>query len=370
MGVRYHKHKVKERIKESVEYFVNDVERYDADNQYPNNISKIVNQSLNLTACTDLYCQFLYGEGFKDLGEIQANDSENINDIFLKVCKDYSKHNAACLFIGKNALNEVSVIRHIPYQYARRKKSSKDWIVYNNWDYSKNTKRFYRQEDFVHLQDYNESNDISSDYVGQLYLISHNNKSYPLSKIDPLIELAIADHLLAVKKLKRIENNFSLKQVVLVPEQPERTPIYGENNNIIGYEGQSVHDIMNDFVGEDGSELMIIEGSDMENPPFKSIPISSGSSENFQYEEESIRNQMISFFNQPLALRSVPKTGVVFSNDQIKESYVYYNNVTNADRLFLQRKMNNIFESIGIGTGEILVKQFNDFGSVVENVID
>jgi len=232
-------------------------------------------------------------------------------------------------------------------------------VVYNNWDGSKGA---INQSEYIYLKSYSQDYTPSDDkYLGQLFLISHNNKSYTKSAIDPIVELVLTDHLLAVKKNKRVENEFALKQVFLIPEQV-RTPIYDENNNILSYKEDTIVDQLNDFVGEEGASFMALESADMENPPFKAIPINSASKDNNEYEEESTRNQIISFFNQPLALKGVPKSGVMFSNEQIEQAYTYYNNVTDMQRKFIQRKMNLLFLSIGIPEDEIMIKEFSNFG--------
>ena len=93
---------------------------YGRNNSYPQEVRYAVQRSSTASACARLFAEFLYGGGFANGGNVIVNnEGYTLNDILLRVCRDYSMFFGFAVRTNYNLLGRYTDMQVEPFEQVR-----------------------------------------------------------------------------------------------------------------------------------------------------------------------------------------------------------------------------------------------------------
>ncbi len=331
--------------------------QYGSDNLYPQAFEKLILSSQTAKACANMMANFIAGDDFAnpELGNIVVGYDNNYNKITLNrlryiIAQSLAMYNGVFIHCNKNAMNEVSDIKVLPfkncrlqtpddYGYSGAVAVSSDWAKI----WKKDKVKWYAN---FSLNDKVTENEIINaggiqNWNGQIYhFFKDDYYSYPLSPFDSVEFEMNTEQLVQVYKNREVANGFNSKTVVYVP----RANSDEEYNDM-------ARDIL-DFTGPDGAKELIVEcdfdanGELVKNGyHFEQLKSNIDPDMFNEQYQKSITN------NIRKAAQGMPAVLIDYSNEAlgqvsgeaIAQSYQYYNAMTKDYRDSLRDIMQTIF---------------------------
>lgn len=185
-----------------------DVYNWGDDNAFPQLVKGLICTSTTAKQCVDINSKYIYGKGFAftngitDKASLIVNKKQiNINQLLRMVSKEFSAQNNVFLQVNYNAAYEITSVEMLGCDEVRIGKSdssgySGKFIVYDNWDKSKNKK--IDKKDFKIIDKYNPNPKVIdaqvdaaggwSKWNGQILQITGDFDSiYSLSDINTVV---------------------------------------------------------------------------------------------------------------------------------------------------------------------------------------
>ena len=88
------------------------------DNNYPNEVKSIIDNSVTASSCVELIKKFIKGKGV-EVDFFLNKDNDTTNNVLAKVAEDIANYKGFTLHIGYNELGLISSIKHIPFAWVR-----------------------------------------------------------------------------------------------------------------------------------------------------------------------------------------------------------------------------------------------------------
>lgn len=293
-----------------------DVYNWGDDNAFPQLVKGLISTSTTAKQCVDINSKYIYGKGFEFTSSITNKESIvvnkkqiNINQLLRMISKEFSAQNNVFLQVNYNAAYEVRSVEMLGCDEVRIGKSDSNgysgkYIVYDNWDKSKNKK--IDKSDFKIIDKYNSNSKIIdlqveaaggwSKYQGQILHITGDFDSiYSLSDINTVVY--DANSQFASKKYK----NSGLKKgmfgsMVMVTKPFDSSSERNEFTAIIkGMKGSDAVDGILHLEASDTSTVLAEE--------FLVQTINDNvDAEKFRYVDESTKSDIIDAFGVPSIL--------------------------------------------------------------------
>jgi hypothetical protein len=298
-----------------------------------------------------MYSRFLEGVGFskEGLNDLVVNrGSETTWDILQKIAEDFSKFYGFAISIKYNMNFDTIELYHIPFEYTRLcEPDDVDYVgriaVYNNWDKSK--KRIIKDSDIDLLHIFNPNPEVIQSqvdkaggwtkYKGQIFWYSKNGpSSYPLSKVDSVLEDCVTDAQIKAFKYNNVTTSFMASHMLITKGKPEGTKEEDDmEKNLLQFQG-----------ADNASKILHVEIEyDEQIPelkPFESI----NNDRLFQYTESSVHENIRKQFLIPPVLVGDLIAGKLGTSEEIYDAYALYNTLTKKDRNTISRAFTKIFE--------------------------
>lgn len=331
------------------------IQTYGANNDFPQVIEKIVSASITGSSSVNVYSKFINGRGFENeelYNKVVNKKGQTLDIILRNISRDYAYFGGFALHINYNALGQIIEVQNIPFEQVRFEKLD-DNNEFNkvalHWDWGRDFSdlRRWRKDDIDFIDLYNPNIDIIEqqaysaggweNYRGQVYYFTGDGElSYPLPSYFPALTDMNTEEGLSNIDNRNVRNRFMLGgMLVEIRNDNENTENEQEDNDtekaLLRFQGDS-----------EACKIGYIEvGSKEEIPEF--IPFQS---ENYdkQYTEtnKNVKDRIGRALNQPPILRA-EDIGAGFGSDLMVNAYKYYNIITEAERMDIERVFKQLF---------------------------
>lgn len=286
------------------------------DNNYPNYLLSLYNESPKHGAIIKSKCNYIYGKGFEVPGSANSK-GETWNQIVKRCIKDDELYRGYYLQVIWNRAKQVSEVYHIEFSKVRASKDLQEFYVKNDWTDFREKARCY--------QAFNLNNPVGS----QIFYYKEYN---PSSEIYPLpsyfqglnyieCDIKVSRHLLGLA-------NQSFTGTTLINLN---------NGDPIGEEhkGQVEKDLLNKFTGDAGKRVVIMFNKSKDNAA-EILPLGTTTltKEDFNNVNNLI-SQEIMICHQVVSpsLMGVKTEGQLGGRGEIREAYEIFKNVYCEERI-------------------------------------
>lgn len=206
------------------------IQAYDADNLYPQNVRSIVLNSKTGNGCLERYADYLEGRGLASeplAGYVVNLDGETLSDIHGQVADDLAMHDGFALHVNYDITGSIVSLHHLPFENLRILEPDEDGIVrqvavHPDWTgrLTRNGKPVKINEDNVDYIDiFNPDPDVilgqmqkaggPQYYKGQvLYYSRTGHMRYPYARFHSVLSDMSTDEGLSNIMNRNVRNNF------------------------------------------------------------------------------------------------------------------------------------------------------------------
>jgi len=352
----------------------NGIMEFGDNNDYPQIIERIFNESISATAIANIFAKFLVGKGFENplinnqvIGkDIKGKDVTVLQ--LLRLCaNNLSRHNGTYVHIAETIDMVVKEVKHIPFKYCRfTKKDDTGYCakvaVYDNWE--KDSVKKFEKEKINSYPIWNKSKEAFASniqacggfetFTGRVnYLFFDNQYLYPLSPIDTVYMDCDSEAQISLFKNNQLRNGFLDKTILRV--QPPSTE--KEREEFISN--------IKKALGVDGDPVLTLEDEVDENGEIKKTGAfaldtlkSTINDKLFENWEKSLRNNIrIAYWALPALLVDYEESKLgTTSGEAINQAVKFYNAITKDFRSEISEFFKEIFSNFD---NEILANNQN-----------
>lgn len=344
------------------------IRSYDSDNQYPQRMIDVVNDSGTAKTALKLFKKFVKGAGLKntDFGKIKINEKGlTVNKFFSKLIDNYSMFSSVTVHFNYNGLGQKVSVDLVPFEYARiaheDSKVEGKIAIYDDWSHVKRTKFDASEVKYIYkyepskvlLQIENievEEDEIEANlgkgedlemklkaekfkkFGGQvLYWTPRGSNEYPLAPFDAVVEDMQTEAQVKRFKKNTSGKNFLASHILItgVEEDDEKADEFLEN--------------IKTFQGGDGAGtiLWLERESDEETIKLEKVEIQAYDGL-YAYTEDSSKSAIRESFLLPEVLLAKANGGIG-ENKQLSDASRYYNEITEDDRKIIEEILREVF---------------------------
>lgn len=327
-----------------------DIQKYDTDNLYPQNVTMIIGGSGSATSAADLFARFIIGRGFEKNGDkIVNHHGHTLNTILRRTARDYSKFYGLALHLNYNANFKISSIQHVPFEHTRLAIPDDYGMVSKiavHDDWAKWYSKRLLTDEIEKIDVYDPDPSVIESqvrkagsfrkYKGQILWFSfEGDYVYPRSPFDPILEDVETDGRIKTFKYKNIVTSFSASHIFI-----HRGEFESET------ERQEFIDNLNNFQGSDnaGSVFLVELEEDEEAPEIKDFKVVTHD-KIFEYTESSIQSNIRKMLRIPPVLLGDLVTGRLGTAEEILDANILYNAFTEDDRRTIEELFTKVLKS-------------------------
>lgn len=350
------------------------------DNQYPERIDRVINNSVTAKMASEMMVQYLIGKGFGEADNFQVNDSQKLIDFAIDVADSIVRQRGVAIHFDYN-LNFEPINPKV-LDFTKIRLGQKDSIEYNGKIVFKND-WLNQKEKAISFDVFNKNTKIVQSqiersgsiekYKGQvLYINLDSRYYYPLSRVDAVLNDCDSESQAAIYKNMILRKGFFGKTIIMTPplvsnDEPEM--IVNDQGQFIRNhafakreaEADHVKKTLESFIGADGSGgALVVESPDFINgidTIFKIQTIDSKLDDKmFEYTESSVsKNILMAFNNLPVALVKSPDAAMFGnSGESLKEAKKMYWENTSKERNKLETIINDIVQNLPNWNGKYI----------------
>lgn len=352
------------------------------DNNYPERMERLKNNSVTAKMASSIMVQYLIGKGFGESDNIKIGKDKLIY-IATDIATDIVDNKGVFIHVNYNANLEVSDFKVLPFNQCRiGEKDSNDYngkiLVYKDWSGKvevNNVKvlNVFNPEKEVLKYQIKKAGSIEK-FKGQILYFNMDRKYYyPLSRIDPVSHDCNSEYNASVYKDNILENGFiqstffitrplidnnfiiqanESKDPILLQnlreQESERTNFKENGKQMLGAKGVGgfMH-VEVDFAGDDLSQAFKIETikSDI-NPAL------------FEFVEKSATDKILMVYNNlPNVLLKADNSMFGASGEALRVAKETYWENTSIERNILETIINDLYKLIDGSNGQYLFIQ-------------
>jgi hypothetical protein len=356
------------------------------DNDYPERVDRLINNSITAKMASDLMLQYILGSGLGIADNYKVNKEQKLIDFSSDIAEDIVRQRGVFIHFGYNLNFEPVNPIVLPFERCRvGKKDAKEYngkILYKlDWNDSKEDVKIYdvynSNKDVVKAQ-IEKAGKIEK-YKGQVLFINlDRNNIYPLSRFDAVLNDCDSEAQAGVYRNQLLRKGFFGKQLVVTPplvsnDLPET--IYSDGQQIPNpeyfakqSEADEVKETIENFIGaENAGGAMMIQLPDFEgkiDDIFKVVTIDSTLDDKmFEYTENRVStNILMACNNLPVSLVKSPDSALLGSSgESIKTAQDMFWRNCDKDRKIVERIVNDIVQNQeNWQGGYIKFKKLND----------
>lgn len=315
------------------------VQNYDKDNLYPQRADETRNRSYTAKIAVEKTADFIYGKGFEDplLAKLVVNSSrQTLNKILNIISKDKALFTGFALHVKYNPFTyKITEITPVEFMYCRLGLPDDDGNVCDikyhiNWeqDPNKSLNRSFEPQSYpifnpdpevvkAQIEEYG-----FVDYPGQILYWTPKPGVYPLCAFDPAFDDAQTQSEIGVFQLSGIQNKFSAQHIFKYPGQFENDTKKAQfKDGIAEFQGAAGNGSMLVVEDPDGNAKQLVESIQMQN-----------TDKMHEFTSKNVKNAIRETMAVPAPiLGQLPENGM-FNQEQIKDSYMFFNEVTSKPR--------------------------------------
>lgn len=332
---------------------VYNIQSYDLDNLYPQRLDEIRKRSFTLRSRIERTAEFIDGEGFEDqiLAEHIFNcEDQTGNDILEAIAKDKASFGFALHFKYNPFTYRIMEITPVEFMFCRLGLPDENGnvceIAYcRNWERDP-----YKEIEFTINIDYypvfNPNPDVVREqinqhgfdcYPGQILFWTPKMGVYPEASFDAVADNAQTQGEIGTYQLATIQNDFGIEKIFKYPgtfetDQQKKDFKKGLEPNL-GAKGAKSTIVVEVPNGSDMPAGGLIESIQMQN-----------TDKMYEFTSKDVRNAIREDGAVPAAvLGQLPDTGM-FNQEQITDSFNYFNSITRNHRNQISRVFKRIMK--------------------------
>jgi len=341
----------RKRINTPVSYQDN-ITYYGVTNLYPQLMGELYKRSPLTKQAVSILSEFMAGEGWTGNGDAVVNRyGQTFNDILRLCTEDLSIFNGLSMHFNFNGIGKIIEIQHTPFEFVRLGVKNKAGVtdyckVSTNWENDSTKYKNYEGIESVTFPLYNPKLAIDQALrggQGQVLYWTPRMFTYPLASFDAIRDAVQTDAEIQAFMLANIQNGFLSSTVFKYPggfdSDEERRRVQDKIEELKGsYNANSI------ILAETPEDFT---GSIIENVP------ANNNDRLFDATGTKIVNTILQNFSVPGPLLAVNPQGSVFTQEQIRDSYVYLNARLKNRRKMIERIFQPIAKAFGVRLGEI-----------------
>jgi hypothetical protein len=299
--------------------------------------------------------------GWSGNGEKVVNRfGQTFNELLRLASEDLNTFNGFSFHFNFSGLGRIEEIQHISFEYVRLGSKNLNGVtdnvkVFNNWEEDAEKYKQYKGVTPVTYPLFNPRTAIEQTIrggSGQVLYWTPHMFSYPLATFDAIRDAVQTDSEIQTWALKNIQNGFLGTTLIKAPSgfdsDEDKTKFLYKLKELQGsYNANSI--IAVDWPEE-------FTGSFIESIP------APNNDNLFNSTGEKVTNTILQNFSVPGPLLAVNPQGSVFTQEQIRDSYIYMNLRTSNKRKLLERIFQPIGKLMGVRLGEIVEKPWEIIG--------
>ena len=331
---------------------------YDIDNNYPNRVRDICDNSSMGNTCVNIYGKYIFGRGFQNttFAKTLINSTGLTPDKLLRKIKDDLKYlGGFCVHVNYNSLFQICEYNYQPLAHVRFTNEDdkehpnmfavhKDFGLHHAKKIDKKTIRYFNKfnTNVKTIAREIEAAGGIENYQGQLFYFTNEEGNYPKPIYDCALEDMQTDSGVKTYKARNISSNFMASHMVVIDpiEGSATTP-----NSTAENEKNAFIQSLEQYQGADNANKLIVVEKDSVGQTFQIIPIEQQKGDTlFQYTEESTRNNIREAFLIPSILLTETGGKLIGNADEINDAINAYNSVTEDERLHIEEAFRVLFE--------------------------
>lgn len=329
-----------------------DITDYGESNLYPQVMEELYKRSPLTKQAIKVLSEFSMGEGWTGNGDKVVNRfGQTFNDMLRLSCEDLNTYNGFSMHFNFNALGRIVEIQHIPFPYVRLGSKDKTGItnnvkLSNNWEMDSLKYKNYAGLEPIQYPLFNPktaAEDALTGGNGQVLYWTPHMFAYPLATFDAIRDAVQTDHEKQVFLLKNIQNGFLGTNLLKIPggfdSEEDKNKFISKIKTLQG--------------AYNANSTIAVEWPEDFNGQFVE-PIPAANNDNLLTNTATdTTNTILQNFGVPGPLLAVSPSGSVFTQEQIRDSYILMNLRTANKRKGLERVFDPIGKLFGVRLGEI-----------------
>ena len=313
------------------------------DNNYPNEVKSVINNSVTASSCVALLKKFIKGKGV-DVDFFVNKDNESVNGLISKIAEDIAYFNGFTLHIGYNELGLISSIKHIPFNWVRWGKEDVNGYK-SRLQLSKN---WHNKKDPVSEFDvYNPNVALTQiskvgieEYKGQIFYSEIESGVYPMSLVHPAIQDADSEFKSSKFKNNLLNKGFLNNLIVVTKKfesQRQKEAFQSNFKSQLGVDGQGVFNHIEADLNSDELDKEIF---------FKEVN-TNVNDKLFEYTDRKASDNVIKAFGVPPALIDTSNSSGIFGNsgELIKQMRIFLQEKTEDYRMYLDKVFSDFYKN-------------------------
>jgi hypothetical protein len=330
---------------------------YGLSNLYPQLMEELYKRSPLTKAAIQVLSEFYAGEGWAQNGnEICNRYGQSFNEILRNIGDDLALFQGFALHMNYNGLGKIVEIQNIPFQYCRlglpnEKGKINNVYVSRNWE-----EDYYKEKVYKGIQPKKYSlfnprtalEETITGGTGQVMYFTPKMFTYPLASFDAIRDAVQTDAEIQTFMLSNIQNGFLGATIFKYPGGFDNDE---EKNNVLdkvkGLQGS----------GNANSILVAETPEDFTGSLIDAIP-APNNDKLFEITSKRVRDVILQNYAIPGPLMGVNPEGGIFTQQAIRDSYIYMNTRTRNKRKLIERLFFPVSQMFGVNLGEVKEQSF------------
>lgn len=337
-----------------------------SDNQYPERIERVINNSVTAKLSVDRFITYLVGLGFEEgINETIVNKRKNLTiyDILNRIAKDVAYQKGFYLHVNYDGLGNVNYLDVLKFKDCRVSEEddfgysgyiwhSKKWVEEGNLFSVLNKKQknwYYPYNpniEVINAQRRKDSGknaspeDLVKGYRGQVLFVNLDADTvYPNSYIDPAYNDADTEHRISLFRNDRIKTGFLGANLVIIPEVADDKEWKQKQEEFKGLLG-----------AENSSNIMVVEAKldgDRKLSEYVHIETikSEVNTEQFQYDEKMVQENILNCYRVPKMLVKSPEGALFGPNaESLRVNQSIFQEETEKERNEIENALKKVFK--------------------------
>lgn len=339
------------------------IHRNGVDNNYPDLVEALIENSVTATLACNLMASYISGKGFgDDLNKIIVNKEKGTTllQFAQDIAESIATHKGVFIAINYDGNYDLKDFDVLPFSDCRLGKKDDDGyngkiLVCDNWTDSKKAKKaqvvdVYNPSEKV-LESQIEKAGGLQKYNGQIFYFKYGKKTYPLSPIHPCLEDADSEKQASVYKNVSLRKGFFGKTMVVTKPLVDGTLKDTEPKEYRAQENarDDFRKTINSFVGAENVDGVLHVEMEFDGDKLKDEIMFTNIESNiddklFAHTESTVSDNIRMCFNNVPAPLIRSKEGAMFgsSGEAINAMKIFYQDQTNDERMKLVEIVNRL----------------------------
>ena len=329
------------------------IQLYGNTNDYPQQVSEIVNLSGTGKVCLNTYAKFIKGKGFLDAGfgqlKVGGNDDTS-NDLLFKLASDFALYGGFAVHVNYTSNFTIKELQHVPFETLRfsamdEKGDFSQVALHSDWGRRFTKLKKWKKEDIEFIDIFNPDPEAIfsqmqkagswEKYKGQIYFYSNEgDKVYPLPIFDSVLTDMSTEEGLSNLTYRAARNNMITAGVIvdIIAEEESDEEFEKKKKEFLEFQGD-----------EEAGKLIYVQVKSKEEVPQFVKFDSDNFDKNFDTTTNKTKDKIGRAFTQPPILRA-EDVGANFGSDLMENAYNFYNSITENERTILSDTFKYLFQ--------------------------